>query len=63
MFVATSDFTRPAFAYVDPGSGSVILQLLFGGLAGVIMLLKLYWKHIIKLACTTKEKVFIFFRR
>jgi hypothetical protein len=63
MFVAISDFTRPAFAYVDPGSGSVMLQLLFGGAAGVIMLVKLSWEHLIKVACTKKENVVNLFRR
>jgi hypothetical protein len=63
MFVAISDVTRPALAYVDPGSGSVILQLLFGGAAGVMMLVKLSWKHLIKIACTKKENVFNLFRR
>lgn len=33
----------PAFAYLDPGSGSMILQLLLGGVAGVVMVIKLYW--------------------
>jgi hypothetical protein len=63
IFLATYDVTRPAFAYIDPGSGSVMLQLLFGGAAGVMMLVKLSWKHLIKVACTKKENVFDFFRR
>lgn len=37
---------RPAFAYLDPGTGSIILQLLLGGVAGALMLLKLYWYRI-----------------
>ena len=32
------------YAYLDPGSGSMMLQLLFGGIAGLVMILKLYWK-------------------
>jgi len=51
MFATIADFSHPAFAYLDPGNGSILLQLLFGGTAGVIMLLKLFrgriadWVH------------------
>ena len=36
-----------AMAYLDPGSGSMLLQLLLGGVAGVVMLLKLYWHQLL----------------
>ncbi len=36
-----------ALAYLDPGSGSMLLQLLLGGVAGVVMLLKLYWHQLL----------------
>lgn len=39
----------PAFAYLDPGSGSMILQLLLGGVAGVVMAVKLYWQSFTKI--------------
>lgn len=55
MFVAISDLSHPAFAYIDPGSGSVILQLLLGGTAGIMMILKLYWERIINLICAARE--------
>lgn len=42
-------FTEPAFAYLDPGSGSMLLQLLFGGVAGIAVILKLYWKSFVSL--------------
>ena len=32
-----------AFAYLDPGSGSMMLQLLLGGIVGVAAILKIYW--------------------
>ena len=32
-----------AFAYIDPGTGSMILQLLLGGVAGALVVGKLYW--------------------
>ena len=34
-------------AYLDPGTGSLFLQLLLGGIAGLIVILKLYWQKIL----------------
>lgn len=36
----------PAYAYIDPGSGSMMLQLLLGGMAGVMVLVRLYWSRL-----------------
>jgi hypothetical protein len=33
-------------AYLDPASGSMLLQVLLGGLAGAAVALKLGWRHI-----------------
>jgi len=33
-------------AYLDPGSGSFILQILIAALVGGLFLLKVYWKKI-----------------
>lgn len=38
-------FSPPAYAYLDPGSGSYILQILLGGVAGLVVVVKLYWNH------------------
>jgi hypothetical protein len=35
----------PAYAYLDAGTGSMILQLLLGGLAGLAVVGKLYWSN------------------
>jgi hypothetical protein len=35
----------PAYAYLDAGTGSMILQLLLGGLAGLAVVGKLYWNN------------------
>ena len=40
---------RAAHAYLDPGSGSMLLQLLLGGVAGLAVLLKLYWQRFLLL--------------
>ena len=42
MWVAAPE----AHAYLDPGSGSLLLQILLGGLAGIGVLAKLYWHRI-----------------
>lgn len=43
VFALALDFSRPAFAYLDPGTGSIMLQLLLGGAAGALVVGKLYW--------------------
>ena len=37
---------KPAHAYLDPGTGSMILQLLLGGVAGALVVGKLYFDKI-----------------
>lgn len=36
----------PAFAYLDPGTGSMLLQVILGGVAAVGVALKLFWYKI-----------------
>jgi hypothetical protein len=38
--------TQPVFAYIDPGTGSMLLQGLLAGVAGLVVVLKLYWFRI-----------------
>jgi hypothetical protein len=35
------------FAYLDPGSGSMILQAVVGGLAAGAVMAKLYWRRLL----------------
>jgi hypothetical protein len=35
-----------AWAYVDPGTGSFILQMLLGGVAGAMVVCRLYWEKL-----------------
>ncbi len=35
-----------AFAYLDPGTGSYIVQILLAGLFGVLFAVKLFWTNI-----------------
>lgn len=36
-----------AWAYIDPSAGSIVLQLLLGGLAGAAVIFKLYYRRLI----------------
>lgn len=36
----------PAYAYVDPGAGSMLVQLVTGGVAGGLVLLRLFWNRL-----------------
>jgi hypothetical protein len=44
--VVTLCLTGPAWAYLDPGTGSMMLQLLLGGVAGAMVVGKLYWQRL-----------------
>ena len=48
--------TRPAYAYLDPGSGSMVLQALLGVFAAVMVVVKLYWARLMKFFGFTKEQ-------
>jgi hypothetical protein len=37
--------TSPAWAYLDPGTGSMMLQLAMGGVAGALVIGRLYLKR------------------
>ncbi len=41
--------TRGAYAYLDAGTGSMILQVLLGGFAGIALVGKLYWHRLLVL--------------
>ena len=37
---------EPVFAYLDPGTGSMLLQVILGGVAAIGVALKLFWHKI-----------------
>jgi hypothetical protein len=39
-------FPRDAFAYLDPGSGSLVFQTIVAGIAGVAYGVRVYWSRI-----------------
>ena len=36
----------PAYAYIDPGTGGLIVNAIVGAIAGGLVLLKVYWTKI-----------------
>jgi hypothetical protein len=48
-------FERPVHAYLDPGSGSMFLQILLGGTAAIGVILKLYWGRLLVLFRIRKD--------
>ena len=40
-------WTAPAHAYVDPGSGSMFVQLVLGGVAGIAVAIRIYWRRLV----------------
>lgn len=43
IFLISFIFTFDADAYIDPGSGSIILQALLGALAAIGASISIYW--------------------
>jgi hypothetical protein len=45
--LASLVLAREAHAYLDPGTGSYILQILIAGLFGALFMLKVFWGRIV----------------
>ncbi len=41
--------SSPVYAYLDPNTGSILLQILLGGFAGLVLAVKLFWGNIISM--------------
>lgn len=46
LIVALVLVSQPAWAYLDPGTGSMLLQVILGGIAAVGVAIKLGWHRI-----------------
>ncbi len=46
VFASAVLLSRDAAAYLDPSSGSILIQILLGGVAGIFVLFKIYWRRI-----------------
>lgn len=55
--IAVAISTSPAYAYLDPGTGSIILQVLLGGIAGLVLAVKLYWHKLLSLSGMRRQQL------
>ena len=39
-------FTQPAYGYLDPGTGSFMIQILIGTAMGSLLAIKMFWRQI-----------------
>ena len=46
-FLPACFLALPAHAYLDPASGSMLLQMILGGIAGIALALKLFWHRVL----------------
>ena len=46
LIVGLISYTSPAYAYLDPGTGSMLLQGLIAGLAAFISVVSIYWQKV-----------------
>ncbi len=42
-------------AYLDPGTGSMVLQVLIGGVLGGVLVLRIFWKRIVRFLTGKKD--------
>ena len=53
--------TGPAYAYLDPGTGSVLLQVIIATLAGALTMITNFWKRLkalcLKLLPSRKKRI------
>ena len=47
LFLLTDVLTQTAYAYLDPGTGSYIFQILIASFVGGLFAIKLFWRQII----------------
>ena len=46
FLAASLSYAAPAFAYLDPGTGSIILQGIIATVAGMLVAGRLYWQRV-----------------
>ena len=55
-FTLIALITQPAFAYIDPGSGSAIMSVIIGFFVAIGLLIKTFWYKIKNFFGFTKAK-------
>lgn len=48
--------TDTAYAYLDPGTGSILLQGLIAGIAGGLVVMRLYWAKVKSFFSSNKKE-------
>ena len=46
VFLSLCLIAEPAFAYLDPGTGGMLIQIVLGGVAGLAVAGKLFWHQL-----------------
>jgi len=46
LFLSLFLITKPVFAYLDPGTGGMLIQIILGGVAGLAVAGKLFWHQL-----------------
>jgi hypothetical protein len=57
MLIIALFSATPAYAYLDPGTGSAILQGILGAIAAIAVVTKLYWYRILRFLGLSKKGV------
>ena len=55
LFTLLATLALPSYGYIDPGTGSLIIQSIIGAIAAIGVTLKLYW-HKLKLMFSKQDK-------
>lgn len=55
VFLALCLTVGDVHAYLDPGTGSMLLQVILGGVAAVAVAVKLYWYKILSVLGIRKD--------
>jgi len=56
LIVVFYSLSNPAYAYLDPGIGSVILQAIIAGIAVAMTVVSIYWQKFKKIFGIGKKK-------
>jgi hypothetical protein len=49
LFMLVSELSGELHAYLDPGSGSMLIQVILGVIVGGLALVRLYWQRLMAL--------------
>lgn len=54
--IIITTYPKIASAYIDQGSGSMIIQIVVGGIVSFFLALKLYWKKLLRFLLRRKDE-------